>query len=1435
MKKLLFTLLIGITTLAYSQAPQQISYQGVARNASGTVLANQPIGIRFDIHQGSASGSIVFSETHTGVLTNGFGLFTTYIGSISNLSVINWATNSYFIEVSIDPNTGTFSSLGSQQLMSVPYALNAGSAPAPAVSYTNNILSVGGNTTTIPASTTYTAGTGINVTTGNTITNTAPDQIVTITPAGSASVTGTYPNFTVNTPTIQVYTAGNGIDISTLGVISNTATAVTPTITGVGSATVISSGNTFTVNTPSLTSPTITSTGIAVVTPTTGNTFNVDVPVPVLSYTAGTNVLSLSQGTTVTTATINGTGSNTVSIVGSGLATVTPTTGSTFSVSVPSPTFTTNGPTSISGAYPNYTVNSVTSPTTSLVAGNLNLTLFPSGNTYTLDVKSYSLTANSNTLTLSNGASITTATVPASSTTTLTQGANVNVTGSPSNYTVSAPAYSITLPGGNVVQITNGVSTSTAPIAATNLTLNGANNNILSAGGNTVALNTYSAGTGISVTGTAPNFTISNTSPAVTPTITGTGVATVNNVSPNYTVNVPMSIYNNNTGVFTTGTQTIAVTPTLSLSGTTLTSGPATNSVNLSGFNGIYGGSGSIQTGSTTVTVGTNTLTFLSGNTANKPIANFFGGGITGASMTLGHVGANAANFKFVGSATTTPVDYGYVSGSTNGISISGGNSSNGLFVTNNAEVGVGTYTTGTGKYVITHAASQANPTMHLRETSGALSRIKFSNTGVANKYFEVGASNNAANNFSAYSVSFFDGTNYKSRFLIYGDGKTSINNMHAPLTTFHVMDDDATSPGIATEGFGFSGQLNLTRNNPLGVSPTYTRGAVSGIQEIGKINFAAHDGSTYGDGAKIYAKTTENVTTGTRGTELIFAAVPTGTNSNKDAFKINGTGNLEVISGLRIPLGAVAGHVLTSDAAGNASWQPGAGLSPWIQGASIVTLSNITDKVGIGTNTPSETLDVNGNINIPVSTSSVGVIKMAGANFISAPGTDNLFVGKFSGNIATSGFNNVAFGNNTFQNLTSGANNVALGYQVMPVLGSGSQNIAIGTNALSSLNIGNNNTALGFQAGNVITNGTNNLFLGYRANANLATLTNASAIGALARVDASNSMVLGSVNGINGATASTKVGIGNTSPSAILDIVNTSTVSEGLLVTNNTTNNGIRVIQSGSGSAGSFAITNSTNTAAALYISTNGTGNAIYAANSSSTAPTADFANSSADVVRAISSGGLGRALVASSNSNGTSAVDITNTGTGSALGAYKNAGSTGGNVANFANNSVLNGDDVLRAHNTGTAAAVHASNNAVDPTSALSLWVENGHIKATGNTVTTGSLNVSGGFNMPSIAPILTNCNDVKGTFSFTTSVTGLSAGAYIELEIRFSKNYTTIPTVIATPVTDLQGLSYMVTNTTVGSFFVRVYRTANANVLVPTTIVSGSMFKFNYIVIE
>jgi hypothetical protein len=49
--------------------------------------------------------------------------------------------------------------------------------------------------------------------------------------------------------------------------------------------------------------------------------------------------------------------------------------------------------------------------------------------------------------------------------------------------------------------------------------------------------------------------------------------------------------------------------------------------------------------------------------------------------------------------------------------------------------------------------------------------------------------------------------------------------------------------------------------------------------------------------------------------------------------------------------------------------------------------------------------------------------------------------------------------------------------------------------------------------------------------------LSNATAIGSKALVAASNALVLGSINGVNGAAASTKVGIGTTAPSNVFTI----------------------------------------------------------------------------------------------------------------------------------------------------------------------------------------------------------------------------------------------------------------------------------------------------------
>lgn len=82
MKKLLPVLLFILAFLgAYAQVPQQVNYQAVARNASGSVLANQTVTVKFIIHDATPTGSIVYEEIHSGLSTNQFGLFTTAIGT----------------------------------------------------------------------------------------------------------------------------------------------------------------------------------------------------------------------------------------------------------------------------------------------------------------------------------------------------------------------------------------------------------------------------------------------------------------------------------------------------------------------------------------------------------------------------------------------------------------------------------------------------------------------------------------------------------------------------------------------------------------------------------------------------------------------------------------------------------------------------------------------------------------------------------------------------------------------------------------------------------------------------------------------------------------------------------------------------------------------------------------------------------------------------------------------------------------------------------------------------------------------------------------------------------------------------------------------------------------------------------------------------------
>jgi hypothetical protein len=152
---------------------------------------------------------------------------------------------------------------------------------------------------------------------------------------------------------------------------------------------------------------------------------------------------------------------------------------------------------------------------------------------------------------------------------------------------------------------------------------------------------------------------------------------------------------------------------------------------------------------------------------------------------------------------------------------------------------------------------------------------------------------------------------------------------------------------------------------------------------------------------------------------------------------------------------------------------------------------------------------------------------------------SSNAFLG-FAGNTATTGSGNTANGVAALQTNTTGSNNTANGAYALDG-NSGSNNTVIGFQAIYGAGTGSFNTALGALSG--LTNdssdmtGTNNTFIGIGTAISTGTVSNATAIGANADVAESNALVLGSISGVNGATASTNVGIGTTTPLAALDV----------------------------------------------------------------------------------------------------------------------------------------------------------------------------------------------------------------------------------------------------------------------------------------------------------
>ena len=122
-------LLLIFPLLGISQAPTKINFQSVLRNTNGEVVSNKAVNLKISILSGTITGTAVYIETHSKT-TDVVGLISLQIGGGSVLSgvfgTINWGSSAHFIKLEADFSGGnSYVLLGTQELMSVPYALFA--------------------------------------------------------------------------------------------------------------------------------------------------------------------------------------------------------------------------------------------------------------------------------------------------------------------------------------------------------------------------------------------------------------------------------------------------------------------------------------------------------------------------------------------------------------------------------------------------------------------------------------------------------------------------------------------------------------------------------------------------------------------------------------------------------------------------------------------------------------------------------------------------------------------------------------------------------------------------------------------------------------------------------------------------------------------------------------------------------------------------------------------------------------------------------------------------------------------------------------------------------------------------------------------------------------------------------------------------------------
>jgi hypothetical protein len=165
-------------------------------------------------------------------------------------------------------------------------------------------------------------------------------------------------------------------------------------------------------------------------------------------------------------------------------------------------------------------------------------------------------------------------------------------------------------------------------------------------------------------------------------------------------------------------------------------------------------------------------------------------------------------------------------------------------------------------------------------------------------------------------------------------------------------------------------------------------------------------------------------------------------------------------------------------------------------------------------------------------------------AGYSNTTGSENSFFGgNYAGRSNTTGYENSFFGNGAGYKNTTGYYNSFFGRSAGSSNTTGHRNSFFGRSAGSYNTTGYYNSFFGIEAGDSNTVEDNNTFIGAAADLDpgpdpdTSPVENATAVGYRAQVSQSNSLILGSIAGLNGASDSVNVGIGTAAPSQPLHV----------------------------------------------------------------------------------------------------------------------------------------------------------------------------------------------------------------------------------------------------------------------------------------------------------